>query len=482
MFRSRAFFSLAAALWVGTAALAPIRADEAKPFRAGAATSNITPWIGLSINGGMSDHKVLEIHDELHARALVLDDGKTRLALVVCDSCMVPREVITAAKERIQEQTGIPADHVVISATHAHSCPAATPVFQSDPTEDYQRFLAVRIADAVQRASNHLAPARIGWGFGLNDRQVFNRRWHMKPGTVGEDPFGGTADQVKMNPPPGSPNLIEPAGPIDPRVAVVFVQSLEGHPIALLSNYSLHYVGGVGGGHASADYYGAFCDRVQQLLNADRLDPPFVAMMTNGTSGNINNVNFRVPPTPHPPYARIHAVADDIALEAVRVARALKFQENVTLDAVATDLDLGVRQPTAAELSRAEAILKQAEGKPLKTLPEIYARESVLIAKYPKTVPVTVQALRIGGLGIVAIPCEVFVEIGLELQTKSAIKPTFTISLANGYNGYLPTEAQHKLGGYETWRARSAYLEVNAAHRITATALALLAQLEGRTH
>jgi len=107
-------------------------------------------------------------------------------------------------------------------------------------------------------------------------------------------------------------------------------------------------------------------------------------------------------------------------------------------------------------------------------LPEVYARETVLMSRYPATVKVVVQAIRIGELGIVSSPCETFVEIGLEIKKKSPLRPTFTIELANGYNGYLPTPAQHKLGGYETWRARSSYLEVDAAPKITAAILTLL--------
>ncbi|MDR3639284.1 MAG: neutral/alkaline non-lysosomal ceramidase N-terminal domain-containing protein [Isosphaeraceae bacterium] len=449
-------------------------APAAEPFRAGAATTNISPWIGLSVNGGMTDRTVEHVHDELHARAVVLDDGTARIAIVVCDSCATPREVVAEAKRRILAQSKIPADHVLISATHSHTCPTATPTFQSDPNPGYQRFYATRIADAVQQAVNNLAPAKIGWGVGRNDQQVHNRRWRMKPGTIPPDPFGRTTDRVKMNPAPGSADLIEPAGPIDPDVSVVSVQAKDGRPIALLANYSLHYVGGTGPGHISADYFGAFADRVQELLKADRLDPPFVAMMSNGTSGDINNINFRTPAAAKPPYAQIRAVADELAREAVRVAGSASYHDRVTLDARASDLSLGVRQPSTEDLSRAEAIVAKAKGPEMKTLEETYARDTLLLAKYPKQVDVTIQALRIGDLGIVAIPCEVFVEIGLELKAKSPLKPTFTIELANGYNGYLPTKEQHALGGYETWRARSSYLEVDAAAKITDKALELL--------
>lgn len=455
-------------------------AAEPKPtFRAGAATSNISPWLGMSINGNMHDGKTKHIHDELHARSLVLDDGKTKLAIIVCDSCMIPREVITEAKQLIQERSKIAPDHVLISATHAHSCPTAGSVFQSDPDPAYLKFLAVRIADAVQRAVNNLEPAKLGWGAGKNAEQVFNRRWKMKPGTIPANPFGKTTERAQMNPGVANPNLVEPAGPIDPEVPVVSVRSAQGRPIALLANYSLHYVGGVGAGHASADYYGAFGDRTKELIQGDRLDPPFVAMMSNGTSGDINNINFRKAHTPLPPYGRIKLVANELATEAVRVAQALEYHDDLTLDARAADLKLDVRHPNPDELSAAEAILAKAKkGAELSTMPELYARESLLLSKYPKQVDVNVQALRIGGLAIVAIPCEVFVEIGLKIKAESPIKPAFTIELANGYNGYLPTKEQHELGGYETWRARSSYLEVDAASKITAKALDLLQELD----
>ena len=159
-------------------------AQPQKVFRAGAATSNITPWLGVSIDGGFRDHIATNVHDELHARCIVLDDGQTRLALVVVDSCMVPREIFDEAKRLAFQRTGIPASNMLMSATHTHSAPTATPVFQSDPDPEYQKFLARRIADGLWRAANNLAPAKVGWGSAQVPDQVFNRRWFMKPGTA----------------------------------------------------------------------------------------------------------------------------------------------------------------------------------------------------------------------------------------------------------------------------------------------------------
>lgn len=476
---------LLAAVLIGSSAAmtssAGVRAAEpARQFRAGAATSNLTPKLGTSINGNMRDARAEQVHDELHARCLVLDDGKNRLAFAVTDSCMLPREVTDAARRMVREETGLPEDHILISATHAHSCGTSAAVFQSDPDPEYPRFVARRIADGIRRAAGNLAPARIGWGSGSVPDEVFNRRWYLKPEVVLKNPFGGT-DLVRMNPAPGSPDNLKPAGPTDPQVSILSVINPEGSPIALLANYSLHYVGGVGAGHVSADYYGAFADRVQQLLGADRQDPPFVAIMSNGTSGNINNINFFQPsPSARKPYEKIRSVADKVATEAVRVQKSIRYQEWVPLSVATTELQLGVRKPSADELTRAKGILANAK-RPLTTLEEIYAGETAQMADYPAQVPVLLQAMKIGDLAVTAVPCEVFVEIGLELKQKSPIQPTFTISLANGYNGYLPTPEHHVLGGYETWRAKSSYLEVQASRKITDGLLGLLGKLKGET-
>jgi hypothetical protein len=448
-------------------------APPQRQFRAGAATSSITPWLGISSNGGMQDRVPQHVHDELHARALILDDGQTRLALVTIDSCMVPREILDAAKRIVHQHTSLPVENMLMSATHTHTAGTAAPTFQSEADAEYQLFLTRKIADSVRIALNNLEPARIGWSVGQVPQHVFNRRWKMKPGAIPPNPFGGS-DQVQMNPPAGSPDLVDPAGPTDPDLTVISVRALDGRPIALLANYSLHYVGAE---HFSADYFGVFADRIQQLLGTDRQDPPFVGMLSNGTSGNINNIDFMQKRPADPPFSKMKAVANDVAAEALRIANSIRYEDWVPLGVRQTEIELGVRRPTIEEQNRARQIIAKAEGPAMRTLEEIYARETVLISEYPAKVPLLLQALKIGNLGIAAIPCEVFVEIGLEIKKKSPFGTTFTTSLANGYNGYLPTREHHQLGGYETWRARSSYLEVDASPRIVEQLLGLLQQL-----
>ncbi len=446
-------------------------------FRAGAATSNITPPLGTSLNGGMSDRVATHVHDELHVRCFVFDDGNSRIGIAVCDSCMIPGAIHEAAKHLTHGHLNIPLDHLTISATHTHSAATVAGVFQSEPDLEYAEFLVERIADGFRRAANNLEPARMGWGVVEVPSEVFNRRWRKKPGTIPSDPFGRANDQVQMNPPRLSADLIEPAGPIDPEVVFFSVQSKEGRPLALLANYSLHYVGGTGGGHISADYFAMFAEAIARGLQADHLDPPMVAAMCNGTSGNINNVNFQATSQRQPPYGQMRHVAGKVAEGVLASMASLEYRDDVQLDTRQASLELGRRLPTPAEVARAETILADTQDMPLRTREQIYARETILMKDLPPTKETIVQAIRIGDLGIGTSPCETFVETGLAVKAASPFKPTFVISLANDYAGYLPTAEHHRLGGYETWRARSSYLTPDAEAIVRGRLIELLNEL-----
>jgi hypothetical protein len=448
-------------------------------LRAGAFAQNITPTqFPISVNGNLADKKATAAHDPLHARCLVLDDGTTKIALVVVDSCMIPREIHDAAKALASKKTGIPAANMLISATHTHTAPTVTGVFQSEPDQHYIQFLTEKIAEGIEKAHARLAPAKAGWGTAAEPNQVFNRRWRMKPEVVNLDPFGGKADKVKMNPGyrENNPGLLEPAGPVDPEVSVLAIRTPDDRPLALFANYSLHYVGDMP--PLSADYFGVFGDRVGGILGNPA--PGFVGILSNGASGDVNNVNFGGPAPPKREVGERSRLVAEAVGQAAKKAADTTYRSDITLAVAEKELELKVRKPTAEELKRAELILAAIDSRELKGLEEVYARETVLIAKYPATVKLKVQAIRVGDLGIAAIPCEVFTEIGLEIKKKSPLKRTFTVSLANGYNGYLPTPAQHALGGYETWRARSSYLETGASDAITPAVLELLNKLAAR--
>ena len=453
-----------------------------KVFKAGASTSNITPPLGVPLVGSTTVVNATHVHDELHARCLALDDGTTRLVFVVVDNLSVNREVFDAAKHAIYVATGVPPENMMMSATHTHSAANArglNPLLHTPTLDEYQSFLARRIADGVRRAINHLEPARIGWSTGQLPQHVFNRRWILKDGKTVTNPFGDQ-DRAIMNP-GRRPDLLQPAGPTSPEVYVLSLQSPTGRPIALLTNYWLHYVGGVPGDHVSADYFGAFCDRIQELLGADRQQPPFVGLLANGPCADVNNTNLLSPPEKRaPPYQQIRVVAHDLAQEVLRIRQGITHREWVELKAAQTELALEVRHPTPAQVQRAQqALARPATISPIHARELTYARRTIDAQDWPAHVNVMLQAFRIGELGVAAIPFEAFTETGLEIKAKSPFKDTFTIELANGGYGYLPTPEQHALGGYETWLGTNR-VETEATRKIVATLLSLLASIRPR--
>ena len=453
---------------------------EAAVFKAGAATSNITPPLGMEIVGNFAPRPIAKhVHDELHVRCLVLDDGTTKLAFAVADTISLARDVWDEAKAKVHEATGIPVANMMFSGTHTHSSVSA--ITNKDPGLDYRSFIISRVADGVRRAVTHLEPARIAWGAGKLPQHVFNRRWLLKEGVTNPNPFGGL-DHAVMN--PSSllrPRLAGPAGPTNPEVFCLSVQARDGRQIALMANYWLHYVGGVNKEDLSADYFGEFCRQVEQLIGAQGQEPPFVGILANGPCGDVNNNDYsgKTPAVKREPYEKIKLVASDLAQEVKRVRDSLKHQDWVPLKAAADELELAVRRPTPEMIKWAEGVLaKPKDAAPTHRLEQPYA-ERTLAARdaKPDTIKAVTQAFRIGDLGIAAIPFEVFTEIGLEIKSRSPFKDTFTIELANGSNGYLPTPAQHELGGYETWLGTNR-VERDASVKITVQTLEMLKRVK----
>lgn len=429
-----------------------------KFFRAGASLSNVTPQLGEPIVGNWNSPPATHIHDQLFAKTLAIDDGTTRLVFVLVDNVGINREVFDQAKERLNKETGLPIEHMLMAATHTHSGTSAQGKGQqrgnfqeNNPLDDYQKFLVGRIVDGVKVAINNLEPAVIAWGSGMVPQHVFNRRWFMKNPVM--SPLGLT-DKVKMNPGVGNPDITEPAGPVDPEVSFIAVKSPDGRPIAILGNYSLHYVGGVPKGHISADYFAVFGDKIQQLLGSDIQKPPFVGIMSNGTSGDVNNINFQGPKESRGPYEKIQVVAGDVADEVYRVYQSLEFKDWVPLGGVHSVLTLDVRRASPVVLENMAKVRAHPEdSEPLfHSLEKTYAnRIKQLEEEWPDKIEIILQVFRIGDLGIAAIPFETFAETGLEIKQRSPFNSSFSIELANGSYGYLPTPTQHELGGYETW-------------------------------
>ena len=453
----------------GDAGAAPGSTPQApKQFRAGAAASNITPWLGLSINGYMQDRRVKQIHDELHARSLALDDGRNRIVITVGRQLHDPPR----NPRRGQASRG--------AARHRHSGPTTcscrprtpTPLPRRSPSSRATRRGLPSVPDSKNRrqaSAAHGNPAgedRLG-------------RWRKVP-TAGlqpalEDEAGHLAaesrsaatDQVKMNPPAGSPGLVEPAGPIDPDVSILSVQAPDGRPIALLAQLlaalrrrrASRFRPTISG-RSPIGSGSCWEPKVSSRPSSASSRTARAATSTTSTSGRKSEPQRDLLPRrgASPTTWRKRRCGCTRRSSTRPGSRLTRARRRSSWGSAAPGLRGDSGGPgRSSPRRRAPRCRPCRRSMPARPCCSPSTRKRFEVA-YPGTPD--------RRLGIVAIPCEMFVEIGLELKQKSPLQPAFIIELANGYNGYLPTVEQHKLGGYETWRARSSYLEVEAAPKI----------------
>ena len=474
MLRAAAALTMFLAFACGFGAPAP----KAPSLRAGAAAVDISPrQFPVNMPGGFSANMAQGSHDPLHACALALDDGVTTLAIVVVDNLGVGPETANEAKALASKRCDIKPEKILVCATHTHSAPAAGSGGGPSAAVAYRTIMVEGIAESIVRAYGALRPAAVGAAAHPLPNEVFNRRWFLKPGKMPVNPFG-KMDQVKMNPGTSADVLDRPAGPTDPDITVLSVQDAKHKPLALLANYSLHYVGGTPKAMVSADYYGEFARLMPSRLAAGE---DFVAMMSNGASGDINNIPFLVTRPPREPFEQIRIVAQEAADAAWHAWRGIgAHRSDARLGMIDRDVTLQLRRPTSEQVAAAKAVLaiKDEAGKAkLPHLADHYARSTIAAAqRHEQTLTVQVQALRIGDLAICGIPFEAFCQIGLDLKQRSPLPRTMVIGLANGRHGYLPTPEQHKLGGYETWLGTCSVQE-DASDILTNHLLEMLAEL-----
>ncbi|MBI2684817.1 MAG: hypothetical protein HYX27_00760 [Acidobacteria bacterium] len=431
-------------------------------LRAGAATANISPALGTSLAGYMTDRKCADVHDDLLVRCAAIESGSTRMMLATIDSCMVPRTILDRVRARISRDNSVDPAFILMSSTHTHSAPPAMHLFQSMPDTKYIELLESRIADAARMAFSRLRPARIGCGLGAEPTLVNNRRFFMREGAIPADPFGRTNDKVLMNAPLQSPDLLKPAGPTDPDHPVIAAIGEDGRPIWIYASYALHYAGYNPATDASADYFGAWARQVESKAGG-------VAMLSNGCSGNINAIAYARNYPARNEYTFIERVGTVLALETLRVLKSIDYRDTLPLAANIENVEVQTRRPSSEETAAAIKLVGDPPGNDYKDRTQIYARETVYLSKFPAAISVPVQALKIGDTAIGTFPGETFVELGLAAKKASPHKRTITVSIANDACGYIPTVDAFDLGGYETWRAKSAFVERDTASKLIGT-------------
>ena len=442
-------------------------------LRAGAFTMDVTPTQYPVIVNGMFEERAADRDvDPLFARAFVLDDGATRIAIVVVDSCMMPRELLDIAKAEASKHTGIPADHMLISATHTHSARSSMGLLGSRRDPDYPAFLILRIARAIQMANDRLQPAQIGFAKCHAPNYSYCRRYIRRSDRVFKDPFGDLNVRANMHPGFLSPDAIGPSGPVDDELSLLAIQTADGKPLGVLANFSMHYVGSP---MLSSDYFGRFAEHLGKRIDGSDGSTSCVVSMSQGTSGDLASMNYDAKAAQR----EYDSFADELATMAHDAYRRVKYEKQVPLAIKEAKLTLDRRGPNAQRLAWAKTMAEKIGDRRPQGWPEVYALEQLELAAEPQR-ELKLQALRIGDVAIAAIPNEVFAITGLKLKLQSPLSNTFNIELANGADGYIPPPEQHKLGGYTTWAARSAGLEVEAEPKIVATVLKLLEEATGK--
>lgn len=439
-----------------------VASARAGSLQAGVYAKNIDPkTFPVWSDGGIAGRQLDRVTDSLHAKSLVLSDGKNQVAICIVDSCMMPLELIDQAKKLIAERTGIPPSHVMIAATHAHSAVSVFGVHGTPIQEDYATQLPIWIADSVQEAQTRLRPAQWGVTKVVCDRYIYCRDWMMKSGTAASPLFTGrTGDIVSMNPGYDNPNKLAPVGPVDTLVPILSIQDRDGRPISVLATFCTHYAGAP---NLSADYFGIVGDRLAKALrpNDQGSDDPlgFVGIMSNSTSGNANCIDFSRPSVP---FTHVD-VGTYVSEQILAAIPAVQYSSQIELDAELQSIEVAVRIPSQAEVSAAQRYIDTHFPDRLpKSLEENYARETVMLSKLSPTRKLMLQAFRLNEFVITANPCETYNESGLKIRQQSPFDLTMNIGLANGYMGYIPPPEMFQLGGYTTWRCRSSCLEEQA--------------------
>lgn len=443
-------------------------------LRAGAGRAVITPELGSHIAGYFEDRLAQDVHDDLHANALVLESGDTSLAIVVCDLIDLVLDDTERAKALAQERTGIPAENIFLACTHTHFGPTTSHGVNVVEGIDYMDWIPGRIADSVKIAQNRLRPAQLAHASGHCAEEGHNRRYVMKDGTIVTNP--GTLN----------PEVVKAAGPNDPEVGLLVALDENRDPIAVLANYALHYVGGQYGAVGSltdgqshvdtsitADYFGAFGRALPRMAGVD-----FAAIMMNGCAGDINNIDvFRPAPEYPDPWYQINRVADVLAAAAFKAWRGIRlseFQRDVKLGAATEVFTFRRREFSAEQVEAAKKRLKGGSPKNLGDREWLEANTTIRLSERPLEQKSCIQAMRIGDLGLVGLPGEIFVDIGLEIKQRSPFKRTLIGALANDWLGYIPTPKAFEEGSYEVYTTAAAPATAPA---MIDSALRLLGQL-----
>lgn len=446
----------------------------AEELHVGSAAVEITPPQGLRMSGYFSERLNTGTHDPLWAKAIVFKQGDTKGAIVVCDLIGIAADIGRQARETAAKKTGIPAEHITVAATHSHTGPLyagslrkhlhdlAVARHGNDPAEvfDFPAHLVQKVAQAVEQANQAARPVALKSGVGEERRISFNRRFHMKDGSV------------RFNPGRKNPDIIRPAGPIDPEVGLLlFADEKTQSPLAALTVFALH-LDTVGGTEYSADY-----PYYLETALKKQFGDSFVSVFGAGTCGDINHIDVNAPDQ-FKGQVQTETIGNKLAETVLKTAGALSTDEQAQLAIARSVLTVPTQKYSAEEIKQAAANMHKIGTRELSFLEQVEANKITdLNLSYPTgTADIEVQVVRLSPkTAIVCLPGEVFVDLGLAIKAASPFEHTLIMELCNSVPAYIPTRKAFAEGSYETVNSRIA---PGGGEKMAEEAIRLLRSLE----
>jgi hypothetical protein len=442
----------------------------ADALEAGVAVVDITPPIPFRMSGYFQERVSTGTIDPLQAKAIVFRQGDQMAALVFCDLVGVPLAVTAPARQQASEATGIPAEHVGITATHTHTGPLFFDCLRNyfheraverqgeDRNEkiDYPAELVAKIVAAVVEAKSKLQPVELKSGDADETRLSFNRRFHMKDGSV------------RFNPGELNPDIVRPAGPIDPQVGVITLAPTGSEkPSAAIVSFAMH-LDTLGGTEYSADYP-KHCEDTLRT----KLGPNFTLLFGTGTCGDINHIDVTTKERRKTPEIG-RMLGETVAGAIDNLAPAPADGPGLAVRTI--NVDAAMQTYSDAEIADATKKLALVGTRELPFIEQVKACKILNVQlKKGKTLPLEVQAFRLNGdTAIVTLPGEVFVDLGLAIKRDSPFKTTLVVELANNALAYIPTKRAFAEGSYEIVNSQ---IQPGTGEQLVDAAVGLLKEL-----
>jgi hypothetical protein len=442
-------------------------------LQAGFARVDITPELGVSIDGYYVPRKAERILDALEANCLVLGCDAHKVVLLSLDNMGIVQKALLPMRQAISEATGLPLEAIYIHTTHTHTAGAITPKPENEKNLKYRDAVTAKVVEAAQLALADLQPAKMGWAVGQAPNVAFVRRFRMKDGSV------------RTNPGTNHPDIVAPIGDVDERVNVLRFDR-ESDSLVLM-NFGNH-PDTVGGCNISADWPGFARRSLEQAI------PGTKAILFNGAQGDVNHINV------HPTggagndlardfddvdrgYGHARHIGRVIAGAVLQVYDKVCYTDVEQLRYLQKTVDIPSNIPEEKDmpLAREYAQLHNAgkdsqipyTGMMLTTV-VAEALRMLRLENGPEAFRLPMSGIAIGSVAMIGIAGEPFTGIGRALKKAPGWDLVLPTCSTNGFEGYFPMMDAYDEGGYE---ARSSNFKAGVAELLIAEGLKLLAEL-----